>query len=271
MGNPTPKLLIQNCCFRHIWQKNPEDFKGKKIAYSRTTFEIWDSSIERGFPGVWWGHSKNEISPDTRYNALVELDFNTYNNRYEVRLIALQTYQQDSLNYSEKRDLLIDNRNRDIDQEITQLNPLFLRECPRDWTQLSREYQQAILRNKKLVLAYSSPLKKPAQEIWINLVGIGKYLARTKTSISRQQLQKHLNLSYQSLEMGLNLLAENGFKVKTINNYLSFDLVKTNSKDHGIEQFLEIVALETFLQQYFVSVPLETLKTILDHEDSIDF
>jgi single-stranded-DNA-specific exonuclease len=271
MGNPTPKLLIQNCYFRHIWHKNSEDFKGKKIAYPRTTFEIWDSSIERGFSGTWWGHRKDEIAADTCYDAVVELDFNTYNSRYEVRLIALQTYRQESLNYSGKRDLLIDNRNRDIDQEITQLNPLFLRECPRDWTQLSREYQQAILRNKKLVLAYSSPLKKSAQEIWITLVGIGKYLARTKTSISRQQLQKRLNLSYQTLEMGLDLLAKNGLKVKIINNYLSFDLVKTNPKDNDIEKFLEIVALEIFLQQYFVSVPLETLKTILDHEDSIDF
>jgi single-stranded-DNA-specific exonuclease len=271
MGNPTPKLLIQNCCFRNLWHKNPEDLKGKKIAYPCTTFDIWDSSIERGFPGMWWGHHKDEIAADTRYDAVVELDFNTYKNRYEVRLIALQPYQQKSVTYTNKKDFLIDNRNREINQEITQLNPLFLWECPRDWTKLSREYQQAILRNKKLVLAYASPLKKSARTSWINLVGIGKYLARTKTSISRQQLQNRLNLSYHTLELGLISLEENGFKVKKNQENLSFELVKIDSNFNSIDRFLEAVALENFLQQYFATVPLEILQTILDHEDSIDF
>jgi single-stranded-DNA-specific exonuclease len=271
MGNPTPKLLIQNCYFHNLWHKNLEDFKGKKIAYPRTNFEIWDSSIEQGFPGMWWGHHKDEIAADTCYDAVVELDFNTYKNRYEVRLIALQTYQQESLQYSNKKDFLIDNRNREINQEVNQLNPLFLWECPRDWTKLSREYQQAILRDKKLVLAYASPLKKSAHTTWINLVGIGKYLARTKTSISRQQLQNRLNLSYHTLELGLISIAENGFKVKKNQENLSFELVNHEAKINKIEQFLEAVALENFLQQYFATVPLEILQTILNHEDSIDF
>lgn len=271
MGNPTPKLLIQNCYFHNLWHKNLEDFKGRKIAYPRTTFEIWDSSIEQGFPGMWWGHHKDEIAADTRYDAVVELDFNTYKNRYEVRLIALQPYQQESLTYSNKKDFLIDNRHREISQEVSQLNPLFLWECPRDWTKLSREYQQAILRDKKLVLAYASPLKKSAHTTWINLVGIGKYLARTKTSISRQQLQNRLNLSYHTLELGLISLAENGFKVKKNQENLSFELVNHEAKINKIEQFLEAVALENFLQQYFATVPIEILQTILNHEDSIDF
>jgi len=271
MGNPTPKLLIQNCYFHNLWHKNLEDFKGRKIAYPRTTFEIWDSSIEQGFPGMWWGHHKDEIAADTRYDAVVELDFNTYKNRYEVRLIALQPYQQESLTYSNKKDFLIDNRHREISQEVSKLNPLFLWECPRDWTKLSREYQQAILRDKKLVLAYASPLKKSAHTPWINLVGIGKYLARTKTSISRQQLQNRLNLSYHTLELGLISLAENGFKVKKNQENLSFELVNHEAKINKIEQFLEAVALENFLQQYFATVPLEILQAILNHEDSIDF
>jgi single-stranded-DNA-specific exonuclease len=220
---------------------------------------------------MWWGHHKDEIAVDTRYDAVVELDFNTSKNRYEVRLIALQLYQQESLSYGNKKDFLIDNRNREINQEVNQLNPLFLRECPRDWTKLSREYQQAILRDKKLVLAYASPLKKSAHTTWINLVGIGKYLARTKTSISRQQLQNRLNLSYYTLELGLTSLAENGFKVKKNQENLSFELVNHEAKINKIEQFLEAVALENFLQQYFATVPLEILQTILNHEDSIDF
>lgn len=53
---------------------------------------------------MWWGHQRDEIAADTCYNAVVELDFNTYKNRYEVRLIALQPYQQESLIYSNKKD-----------------------------------------------------------------------------------------------------------------------------------------------------------------------
>lgn len=114
-------------------------------------------------------------------------------------------------------------------------------------------------------------MKKSAHTRWINLVGIGKYLARTKTSISRQQLQNRLNLSYHTLELGLISLAENGFKVKRNQEILSFELVNNEAKFNSIDQFLEAVSLENFLQQYFATVPLEILQTILNHEDSIDF
>jgi single-stranded-DNA-specific exonuclease len=271
MGNPAPKLLIQNCWFDNLWQKNPEDFKGKKVAFPLTTFKIWDQSVTEGFPGMWWGHTKGEISPQTRYDALVELDFNPYKDNYEIRLIALQPYQPQSLTYSSLQESLIDSRNREIDSSITQLNTLFLWECPRDWTQISRQYHQAILQNKKLVLAYSRPLQKSAQATWITLVGIAKYLARTQKTVPRQQLQNRLNLSYHTLEIGLKLLSQNGFKVKEDNQNLSFILVAAHSNNFKIDRFLEAVALEAFLQQYFATVPVEILKTILDHEDSIDF
>jgi single-stranded-DNA-specific exonuclease len=96
MGNPVPQLLIKNCWFRNAWHQNQKDLRGNKIRYIKTDFEIADDSSEKGFPGIWWGHYKDEIPPeDRRCDAVVELDFNAYKKRYEVRLIALRPSSQE--------------------------------------------------------------------------------------------------------------------------------------------------------------------------------
>ncbi|NES07391.1 MAG: single-stranded-DNA-specific exonuclease RecJ, partial [Okeania sp. SIO2F4] len=95
MGNPVPKLLIQNCWFTDTWHRNQTDLRGNKVKYIKTSFEICDESIDKGFPGIWWGHYKEEI-PEGICDAVVELDFNTYEKRYEVRLIAVQPNFQDT-------------------------------------------------------------------------------------------------------------------------------------------------------------------------------
>ncbi|MGB7444472.1 MAG: single-stranded-DNA-specific exonuclease RecJ, partial [Coleofasciculaceae cyanobacterium] len=89
MGNPVPKLLIENCWFESVWHRNSQDIKGRKVQYIKTEFEIWDDSTSIGFPGVWWGHYKDEL-PQGRCSCLVELDHNSYKKRYEVRIVALQ-------------------------------------------------------------------------------------------------------------------------------------------------------------------------------------
>ena len=90
MGNPVPKLLIQNCWFENVWNNNTKDFKGKSVQYIKTKFEIWDDTSSVGFPGLWWGHYKDEL-PQELCDAIVELDFNTYGKgQFEVRLIAVR-------------------------------------------------------------------------------------------------------------------------------------------------------------------------------------
>ncbi|MEO1342259.1 MAG: single-stranded-DNA-specific exonuclease RecJ, partial [Cyanobacteria bacterium J06635_13] len=85
MGNPIPKLLIENCWFKNAWNKNIQDRRGKKIQYIKTTFNIWDDTSSQGFPGLWWGHYKDEIPVTGKCNAIAELDFNTFSKRYEIR------------------------------------------------------------------------------------------------------------------------------------------------------------------------------------------
>jgi single-stranded-DNA-specific exonuclease len=76
MGNPVPKLLIENCQFKDIKNKNIQDFKGKTVQYIRTKFELVDRTSSKGFPGLWWGHYEHEI-PRVNCDAIVELDFNS--------------------------------------------------------------------------------------------------------------------------------------------------------------------------------------------------
>ncbi|BFM39282.1 single-stranded-DNA-specific exonuclease RecJ [Synechocystis sp. LKSZ1] len=91
MGNPAPRLLIKGCRFERLWS-DQKDWAGRPVMYPKLTFYLKDNSSPEGFPGIWWGHTKEEIDPQQTYDVVVELDFNTYKdkNRYEVRLIDLQ-------------------------------------------------------------------------------------------------------------------------------------------------------------------------------------
>ncbi|MDX2097162.1 MAG: single-stranded-DNA-specific exonuclease RecJ [Leptolyngbyaceae cyanobacterium bins.59] len=93
MGNPVPKLLLQNCWFTTVQNRNIQDWQGKKLRYIKTEFNVWDESCRQGFPGVWWEHYRDEV-PTGRCDAIVELDYNAFKQRYEVRLIALRSSQQ---------------------------------------------------------------------------------------------------------------------------------------------------------------------------------
>ena len=60
MGNPVPKLLIQNCWFEDVWHQKLKDRTGSKVSYIKASFFLCDQSIDgrhdRRFPGLWWGH-----------------------------------------------------------------------------------------------------------------------------------------------------------------------------------------------------------------------
>jgi len=88
MGNPSPKLLIKSCQFKPIKSANISDIKGKKVSYLKTEFDICDRSEESGFPGVWWGHSKDDL-PKGVVDAIVKLDYNNDRKRTQVELITL--------------------------------------------------------------------------------------------------------------------------------------------------------------------------------------
>lgn len=89
MGNPVPRLRIKSCRFERLWS-DQKDWSGRQIMYPKLTFDLKDDSCPQAFPGIWWGHTKEEIDPEQTYDVVVELDYNTYKNRYEIRLIDWQ-------------------------------------------------------------------------------------------------------------------------------------------------------------------------------------
>ncbi|HEY9890461.1 MAG TPA: single-stranded-DNA-specific exonuclease RecJ, partial [Candidatus Sericytochromatia bacterium] len=44
MGNPVPKLLIKNCWFEEVTNRNIKDFQKRTVQYIKTELEIWDDS-----------------------------------------------------------------------------------------------------------------------------------------------------------------------------------------------------------------------------------
>jgi single-stranded-DNA-specific exonuclease len=264
MGNPVPKLLIKNCRFTNVWNQNIEDARGRKIQYIKTTFKIWDDSSDRGFPGLWWGHYKEEIPPTT-CDAIAELDYNTYRKRYELRLIDLREAKNLSLaSFIPHDGLIIDRRDRPefLDDLIAQSQLNILRQCPLTWTEIQQQYRVAIAHSQKLVLAYSAPPAIKPQIIWQQLIGLAKYLSRTQKPVTPSQLQTKLNLSERSFTLGLEALAKIGFVHQQSDRQYLFTWQESkllSNISQSIEIFIDTLEEEQFQQQYFYRVPLETI------------
>ena len=313
MGNPTPKLLIENCWFDNLWNQKIKDLKGQKVEYIKTEFTIRDESSDTGFPGIWWGHNQNEV-PQSRCDVTVELDFNTYKSRYEVRLVAVQERTEDNQIHSPtKIDWIVDWRNRNNDEEllaastnlespmpidnlvynsekVDRQNSIVLKQCPASWDELRIWFRQAQHTQKKLAIAYTLPPPVAPQQICQQLIGIAKYLSRTKKPVTRQQLSQKLGISDTSLQLGFKTLTYLGFKI----NYrdrafhitrqpetaqqedapekipqplldsqsIQFSVPNSPIAARFAAQFLAAVSEEQFRRKYFCEVPLSTIQSI---------
>ena len=263
MGNPIPKLLIQNCWFKRVWNQNIQDNRGQKIQYIKTTFNIHDESTNQGFPGLWWGHYKDEIPVTGNCEAIAELDFNTYSKQYEIRLIAVRLMSDSQSHAIVPTHQLIDRRfapQKLEDLEVAARVSL-LQQCPNDWQDIRQQYRQALMRDRALVLAYE-PDKSSANIAWQQLVGIAKYLSRTQKQVTKSQILAKLNISDRAWQSGLEALTKAGFKYDVRDNYVRFtyDRNRVSSElTSYIDLFLTIIQEESFQQQYFYQVPLSTI------------
>lgn len=313
MGNPTPKLLIENCWFDNLWNQKIKDLKGQKVEYIKTEFTIRDESSDTGFPGIWWGHNQNEV-PQGHCDVTVELDFNTYKSRYEVRLVAVSERTEDNqINSPSKIDWIVDWRNRNNDEELlgasTNLesqmpidnlvynsemvdreNSIILKECPASWDELRIWFRQAQHTQKKLAIAYTLPAPVAPQQICQQLIGIAKYLSRTKKTVTRQQLRQKLGISDTSLQLGFKTLTYLGFQIHyrdrafhitrqpetayhedapdpipqplLDSQSIQFSVPNSPIAARFTAQFLAAVSEEQFRRKYFCEVPLSTIVSI---------
>ena len=264
MGNPVPKLLIRNCWFKNAWNKNIEDHRRQKVQYIKTTFNIWDDSCSQGFPGIWWGHYKDEIPVTGKCDAIAEIDFNTYSKRYEIRLVSLRLASESSLTGENRTNRLIDRRsNSKLDKlEIPVEQASFIQQCPDSWSDIRREYRQAVQSDRSLVLAYTHERVENARQIWQKLIGIAKYLTRTQKSVTKAQIQSKLQIGDRSFALGLKALSTAGFQAQLQQNIYQFERTEPSTSlnsSRAIESFLLAVQEEKFQQEYFYTVPLPTL------------
>ncbi|MEH2306967.1 single-stranded-DNA-specific exonuclease RecJ [Nostoc sp.] len=281
MGNPVPKLLIQNCWFENAWHRNQQDWQGKKVQYIKTEFDIRDDSGRSAFPGLWWGHYKDEL-PIGRCDCIAELDYNTFKKRYEIRLIAVRPSVNSALN-TQHSPLILDLRNQEYSQaraNTTQDLALILEDCPTSWDNLRLWLRRclAISRSastlsnqQQLAIAWSKPNHQPPNQIWLTLVGIAKYLSRTNQPVTRVQLLEKIGISDQTLLVGIKALKHLGFTIKRQDNYLQITWHPSdraeNLADEAVARFLAAVREEQFQQQYFADVPLSTIVAIANSDN----
>jgi single-stranded-DNA-specific exonuclease len=290
MGNPVPKLLIKNCFFKDIKNRNIQDFKGKTVQYIRTKFGLIDPTSSNGFPGIWWGHYEHEL-PRVACDAIVELDFNSYDKRFEVRLVevrpaaivsVISSHRQvqpnaldshaERLRQRQQPLQILDFRHETIDRSANNLEPIiWVNECPSDWNQLHTYCRKAMLTKSKLALNYQSTNLATSREICQQLIGAGKYLATSNQSIDLARFSAKLNISDRSLRLGLDVLVEIGFEVslQSESNILeigSSDRVKNRSESDLyslfiVRQFLAAIDEEQFKRNYFLQVPVYAIES----------
>ncbi|HAC65007.1 MAG TPA: single-stranded-DNA-specific exonuclease RecJ [Cyanothece sp. UBA12306] len=263
MGNKVPKLLIKNCWFDKIWNNNSKDLRGNKIKSIRTTFEIYDEYSDQGFPGIWWDHYQEDLPQKQPQDVIVELDYNSYNERYEVRLIDIRKHGLDVAINSENSNYptLLDGRDQENLKQINS-NYKILQNCPKTWEELQQIYRKNQQEQTKLVLAYSCRNQLNSSQIWHKLVGIAKYLSRTQEKVTRQQLTEKLDISDRILNLGLETLSNLGFTLYQEQEQLQFQWGGEISDDIQLQinYFLEAIEEEEFQRQYFYKVPLNIIE-----------
>jgi single-stranded-DNA-specific exonuclease len=267
MGNPAPRLWIQNAWFEQTWQRNIQDFQGKKLKYIKTEFALTDDSTEQGFPGVWWGHYREEL-PTGKCDVLVELDNNSFKKRYEVRLLAVRSTEAAAP--TANTDWLLDwrsNKPAKPSKAIVQLA-----QAPSSWAELRHVCDRVHQKGKSLAIAYRQPTHTPDQipALWHQLIGIAKYMSRTATIVPRQQLQQQLGISPLTLKVGFKSLQQLGFTVTSTKAGFQITQPEQTTIAHAPFQaaaaaFTQAVQEEIFRQRYFSQVPFSLIQAIAQH------
>ncbi|MEY3256231.1 MAG: single-stranded-DNA-specific exonuclease RecJ [Cyanobacteriota bacterium] len=273
MGNPVPKLLIKNCWFENIFYHNLQDSRGNKIQYNKIQFVLRDDSSQKGFPGIWWGHNKNDL-PQGKCDCIVEIDFNMLREEYEVRLIDVRSSSDLGIHLevqSPRSAMIIDWRNQP--SENCHDSILTIKHCPTSWNEVKGWLKTAISHQKHLALAWSQPNYHTPEEIWLNLVGIAKFLSRTNQKTTRLKVLQKLGINDQSLDWGLESLKSLGFRVDGEGEFLKITCQSpvTTSMDYGdygniktkIDCFCAAIKEEQFQKDYFTTVPLSVIQSIL--------
>ncbi len=219
MGNPVPRLLLRQCQFQGVYHRKLR-VKGQKLQYLITHFQLQDASCDQGFPGIWWGHYKEELPPSP-CDVIVELDVNT-NWKTSAKIPKYQVR-------------LIDVRPSGESIALEMSRP--------DWGQASGDPVSM------------DQLAETSQQTWLTLIGIAKYLSRTGETRSRKVIQQKLGIGDRPLEIGLERLCHLGFSVHSPSpEAIAIRAISDDRGDRHLQSlaqpFLDAVCEEQFRQRH---------------------
>ncbi len=262
LGNPMPSLLLKSVRFDQVFTLKLKDHRHQPVIYRCAEFKLCDRNGVAKIDGHWWGHGQDDL-PKGDCDAIVQLENNVQRKRYEVRL--LQWFRDSSpvlpTPSSSNPHPILDRRHLPASPIP---NSVHLTTCPSDWTALKLAYRRSVLAQQPLVLDY----RLPPESDFATLLGIAKYLARIKTPISPQQWCDRLSISAPTLQIGLELLRELGFVIRSGRNglevsRLSLDAPNPEVLTGAAEDWDRSVRRERFRQQYFMQVNLAVLQAFL--------
>ncbi|MGA1411577.1 MAG: single-stranded-DNA-specific exonuclease RecJ [Prochlorotrichaceae cyanobacterium] len=264
MGHPEPLLLLRKVRFTDTFTRKLKDAKGNKVAYRLAHFKLQDDTSKVAVPGVWWGHTQDELPPGD-CDVLVQFIYNVYDKRCEVCLEALRPtaiVKTTSLSSSPR---LLDFR--DHPSEDIPASALPLTTCPPHWTALSQAFQTAQRQNCSLALGYGVPEHRSPSDIVQQWFALAQTLLQTAQS--RAQIQAQLGISDRVLEIALWSLAPFGIEVM----FSPPDQVQLRrtppdpaypQAPHDRLQILrDAIAEEQFRQRYFATASCEMLEQLL--------
>lgn len=265
MGNPVPKILVQNCGLEVTHFHKLKDKFNRKLNYYKTDFLIWDETGE--IEGIWWGGHPDDLLQGNGLDVVLELDYSSVTRAYFVRLLgirqSLSVVDNDTAPDSNIQQILVDYRqqtNADIDptKHILQID------CPIVWQDLHPNYQQAIAKTKPLALIYvEPPTLDPDQNLKL-LIGIAKYLANSGKTVTVQTLIDKLGGGDRRLKCGLEALINFGFSYNIISSEtIQIYRAAPKAAPEKIEQFQSLMAEEAFQQKYFIEVPIAVMQQTL--------
>jgi single-stranded-DNA-specific exonuclease len=267
MGNPAPKLLVRNCRLENAWNTNIKDITGKGVRYIKTDLTIADHSQSAGFPAVWWGHYVEEV-PTVPCDVVVELDYNNYKKRHEVRLLEFQPTAVAESSDPVQPQILDFRRGLSI-EELPLLDEVhWVRSSPRSWDELMTAYEVASSTHHKLALCYAAPTAPNAIAVLQKLIGLAKFLARTDLPMGINELRIKLEISAGSTRQALDCLDAIGFEVSIFPIRQEFGITGSPAPDLDLSQvpmvqtFLAAVAEDFFVAKYFWQVPVSLIESM---------
>ncbi len=231
MGNPSPLLLVRNAQFRDRTDSVLRTLKGRKLDFPKADFVLEDATGK--IHGHGWGYRANDL-PEGTCDAVVELVDNPRKKRYEVRLVAWRRAAADGAvtekaadtarpaGFVTTRDLAIfDRRQRGVTVAATEAietmpddRALACDVCPASWQSLERLLAAAREAQCPIVLNYSPPDARTGMSLWLTLVGMAKYLARTGKTVPRSRVLERLEVAERELlALGESALAALGYDV----------------------------------------------------------